>query len=312
MVSIIIPCFNAEDFVADAIDSCLAQSYPNTEIIVVDDGSTDASIDRIRQYGNKLHLIQLQHAGACVARNTGLQHAAGSLIQFLDADDKLAPDKLAIQVAFLQSHPEVDLVACMGFLFGDGKGVRRKKGELRNPDPQGRDPFIHCLQCGLSTEAPLIRRDPLLKVGGFRIIPCGQESDLHIRLGAANCNMHRLSEPLIYHREHNAAQRISRTPRPPSVMLGVVLSMAQCLMDNPTIYDLSAPERRAALANKLVIHAIGSIRARESLALPAKALSLAESLSKGSSNNLESPFPRYMAALLGRMNFERFRLLLKP
>lgn len=309
-VSAIIPCYNGEAFVGEAIESCLSQTYPDVEIIVIDDGSTDGSVDCIKAFGDAVKLIQLQHAGACVARNTGLQQASGDYVQFLDADDRLLENKFQIQVDFLGSHPDIGLVSCMGFLFGDGKPVRRKKGEQENPDPQGRDAFIYCLRYGLSTEAPLIRRAPLLKVGGFRIIACGQERDLHIRLGAAGVKMHRLSDALYEHREHDSVQRISRTPRPPGVMLENMLSLTEILL-REAIYDLRSEDRREALADNLVSFGSAAYRAGAPKALAHKAFKQAECLSKGSSEQLSNAMSSLMSKILGRMWFEQLRATFK-
>lgn len=102
LVSVIIPCYNAAHWVSEAVDSCLRQTYAPIEIIVVDDGSTDNSIDVLRGYGDRIHLVQRTNAGGSQARNHGFALSQGKFIQFLDADDYILPIKIACQIAFLQ------------------------------------------------------------------------------------------------------------------------------------------------------------------------------------------------------------------
>jgi glycosyltransferase involved in cell wall biosynthesis len=101
-VSIIIPCFNTERWISEAIDSCLQQTYPNIEIIVVDDGSTDKSLEIIKSYGKQVIWQSLPHQGGNHARNIGFGLSQGEYIQFLDADDYILPEKIERQVAFLE------------------------------------------------------------------------------------------------------------------------------------------------------------------------------------------------------------------
>ena len=89
LVSIVIPCYNAERYVGEAIESALDQTYPHKEVIVIDDGSTDSSLEVIRSFGNHLRWETAPNRGGSAARNRGLELARGELIQFLDADDLL-------------------------------------------------------------------------------------------------------------------------------------------------------------------------------------------------------------------------------
>jgi glycosyltransferase involved in cell wall biosynthesis len=102
-VSIIIPCYNAERWVDEAIQSCINQTYAPIEIIVVNDGSTDRSLERLQTYGDKIVLIDVPNGGPARARNLGFERSTGTYIQFLDADDYLMPDKVEQQVAYLKS-----------------------------------------------------------------------------------------------------------------------------------------------------------------------------------------------------------------
>ncbi len=105
LVSIIIPCYNAERWVASTIESALRQTWSDKEIIVVNDGSKDQSLAAARQFEARgVRVIDQANAGASAARNTGLRAARGDYVQFLDADDLLAPDKLEQQMRLLKSR----------------------------------------------------------------------------------------------------------------------------------------------------------------------------------------------------------------
>src|SRR3954466_15611284 len=105
LVSILIPCHNAERWIAQAIDSALAQTWPDKEVIVVDDGSTDASAEIIREYGDRIRGESGPNRGGNAARPRLLALSRGEWLQYLDADDYLLPDKIANQMRFLASRP---------------------------------------------------------------------------------------------------------------------------------------------------------------------------------------------------------------
>ena len=109
LVSIIIPCFNSAPWLAQTLESALAQSWPNKEVILIDDGSKDQSLAIANEFGGRgVTVIAQPNRGASAARNAGLGTARGTYIQFLDADDLLAPDKIGLQMhALKQSGPDV-------------------------------------------------------------------------------------------------------------------------------------------------------------------------------------------------------------
>jgi glycosyltransferase involved in cell wall biosynthesis len=108
-VSLILPVYNGERYLAEAIESALAQSFPLLEIIVVDDGSTDGSARLVQSYSQVRLLLQPQ-TGVSAARNRGVDAAAGNVLAFLDADDVWLPHKLELQAAALREDPALDMV----------------------------------------------------------------------------------------------------------------------------------------------------------------------------------------------------------
>jgi glycosyltransferase involved in cell wall biosynthesis len=179
LVSIVIPCYNAEAYISDAINSALAQTYPNTEVIVVDDGSTDESLKVIKSYGHRIRWETGENRGACTARNRGVELSRGKFIQFLDSDDRLYSNKLFEQMKVIADHPGK-------FVFCDCRFSNCDTTLLAHcrKDPI-EDPLIFMLRGGLQTSAPIHSKDWITDIGGWdENLPCAQERDLHLRIAA--------------------------------------------------------------------------------------------------------------------------------
>jgi glycosyltransferase involved in cell wall biosynthesis len=129
LVSAIIPTYNAERFVEEAIHSALGQTYRPVEILVVDDASTDRTVEKVREFGPRVRLLRQKHAGVGAARNLGVTHATGRYIAFLDADDIWPPTKLSRQMEILYQDPTCDL------LFGHVEHFRETSGDSGGPVP---------------------------------------------------------------------------------------------------------------------------------------------------------------------------------
>src|SRR5262249_38459273 len=110
LVSILIPCYNAQQWITQAIESALTQTWSNKEIIVVDDGSTDCSLDVIRQFEGRIRWETGPNRGGNATRNRLLELACGEWIQYLDADDYLFPPKISQQMEFIASQTDLDVV----------------------------------------------------------------------------------------------------------------------------------------------------------------------------------------------------------
>jgi glycosyltransferase involved in cell wall biosynthesis len=194
LVSVLIPCFNAEAFLGDAVESALHQIYPAVEVIVIDDGSTDESLDVIKSFGDRIRWDTGPNRGGNAARNRGIELARGDFIQFLDADDLLHRDKLEIQVPIAMQDDQV-ITYCdyeyRDLLTSELIHVHSKPNRYKNS-----------LQFVLNEErltisAPLHWRKNLLGVGGFREhLRCGQEYDLHLRLVAQGLSFKHIDRTL--------------------------------------------------------------------------------------------------------------------
>ena len=113
LVSVIIPAFNAQEFIGETLNSILAQTYQNLEVIVVDDGSTDRTAEVVRSYHPRVLCHYQANSGGCaVPRNAGIERSSGDYLCFVDADDVIVPDRIARQVDFMERHSSVGLVFC--------------------------------------------------------------------------------------------------------------------------------------------------------------------------------------------------------
>src|SRR4051812_35041738 len=112
-VSVIIPTYNCAALVTVAVDSVLAQTVQASEVIVVDDGSTDDTRERLSSY--RIRYLHQQNQGVAAARNNGLREASGDLIAFLDADDVWYPRKLELQIAAIEANPDIVLLGTSVF-----------------------------------------------------------------------------------------------------------------------------------------------------------------------------------------------------
>jgi glycosyltransferase involved in cell wall biosynthesis len=178
LVSVIIPAYNAAAYVAEAIDSVLAQDYPLVEVIVVNDGSKDNTLDILKGYGESIRIIDQANAGPPRARNAGLAAVRGEFVAFLDADDIWLPTKLSAQVAHLQAHREVCTVFTRWHVWPpDADGIFRLPAVRQVPVPGG--PVVPeysgwmytrlLLECHLLTTTVMMRMSMVDEIGGFDV-----------------------------------------------------------------------------------------------------------------------------------------------
>ena len=174
MISVIIPLYNKEKQIANAIDSVLKQSYQDFEIVVVNDGSTDKSVDEVRNIkDNRIRLYEQSNAGVSAARNHGISEAKGEFVAFLDADDEWLPTYLAAQFRLTQQYPECSVYAVnYDFLEkGEIKHTVFHKLTIEGQDGVLKNYFevASCSNPPLWTSAVMVRTSAMLAIGGFPI-----------------------------------------------------------------------------------------------------------------------------------------------
>jgi len=153
-ISVIVPVFNGERFLEEGLRSALDQSLPPSEVIVVDDGSTDASAEIAESFGDPVRCTRQENAGVAAARNRGLSVATGEFIAFQDHDDLWPPEKLEVQVAALRANPEVGIVSGRMRVIGGALPGRPWLAEGRREPP-----------AGAHLTAALIRRSVFDRIG---------------------------------------------------------------------------------------------------------------------------------------------------
>lgn len=203
LVSVVIPAYNAAWCVGRAVDSVLAQSFRDFELIVVDDGSTDATPAVLGAYAKAIRVVRKVNGGMSSARNAGIDAAGGSLIAFLDSDDYWAPEKLARQLELLNARPGLGFCSTAAALRSpDGRPL----GEWPAPSCQDdmlRQIFLQGAAVAGSASAVVVRREVLERAGRFDERLGGlEDTDLWMRL-AALAGYACLSEPLTF---------VTRTP----------------------------------------------------------------------------------------------------
>ncbi|MEL6603515.1 MAG: glycosyltransferase family A protein [Cyanobacteria bacterium J06614_10] len=168
LVSVVIPAYNAADYLPETIQSVIDQSYENWELLVVDDGSTDATptlVQRFHEADRRVRHVPKANGGVSSARNLGAQEAKGTLLAFLDADDRWLKDKLSAHVNHMSAHPEIGVsFARVELIKSDGQTTHKLTNNVVSR-LQPQDLFYS--NPTVTTSNLVIRRDIFLSVGGF-------------------------------------------------------------------------------------------------------------------------------------------------
>lgn len=238
LISVIMPCYNAQAFVAQAVESVLAQSHPQVELIVVDDGSTDGCVDILRGYESRLILLQQGNQGPYPARNRGVAASHGEFLAFLDADDWWTPECLA------QLHAAITAsAAAVAYCGWQNVGLPGPRGQPHVPADYEHD---NKLERFLRAAAPwpihaaLLRRSVWDEVGGFDTdLPTVMDYDLWLRAGASRPVV-RVERVMAFYRHHQRGQITSQQWRQAQNSWRV---KRKFLAANPQVAARLGPER---------------------------------------------------------------------
>ncbi len=196
LISCIVPVFNGERYLGEALDSIFAQTYRPLKVLVVDDGSTDGTPNLVMRYGDRVRSLFQPNAGQAAARNRGLQAAQGEFVAFLDQDDLWHPEKLDRQMARFEARPELDLCVTHACHFWSPE-LQDVPTWLRD-DPR----FTQSLPA-YSLGALLARRGIFDTVGRFdAALPVGEDTDWFLRAVERGVTIELLPDLLMYRRLH--------------------------------------------------------------------------------------------------------------
>lgn len=203
-VSVIIPCFNASHSLRLCLESVVGQCYAPLEIICVDDGSVDNTVNVAREF-DAVQVVKQSNQGACAARNRGVREATGKYIKFLDADDFLFPAVISHQVKLAEQLGE-DAITYGNYVMRDEKGDRKIVTKLLHVKP-----LTSLVLQDITTSTPLHRKHLLEKVDGFDTrLQRGQEWNLHVRLAASGIKFCHDEVPIYTYVNFDDPSRVSR------------------------------------------------------------------------------------------------------
>lgn len=197
LISCIVPVYNGERFIAEAIQSILGQSYPSLEIIVVDDGSCDGTGKVIERFGDRLTYLRQSNGGPAAARNTGVKASAGTFLAFLDADDLWHEEKLERQLARFRQRPELELCLTYKRTFWV-EAMRHEEQRLKDQDhPFAKD------HPGYVCQTMLMPRSTFDRVGPFdEDLRIGEDTDWLLRAERLGIEREILRDVLVFRRMH--------------------------------------------------------------------------------------------------------------
>ena len=233
LVSVIIPAYNAEKFVLEAIRSIEIQDYPSVEILLIDDGSKDSTVELVRREAPQVRIIQQSNAGAAAARNKGLEEATGEFICFLDADDGWFPGKLKAQVVYLLEHTEVGVSYHKWYVWkpderGEFSPPKREEEPVPGEIDPGRSGWIYTnllLDCIVHTSSVMMRREVVRAIGYFKTnLVTGEDYDYWLRV-SRQYQFHKLTGTYSFYRA--APGSLTATPKKENNEYNVLQSALQ-------------------------------------------------------------------------------------
>ena len=208
-ISIIMPCYNAEAYIGASLQSVLQQHFTDFELIIVNDGSTDASADILRDIKDpRVRVIDQTNAGVITARNRGLAEARGELVAFLDSDDTWHPEFLSRLHAALRTSPE----ACLAYCGWQNLGLPGQRGDpFIPPDYEGPAKLEQLLEsCRWPIHAALVKRNEVERAGGFDPqFPTAEDYWLWLRIAPFKPIV-RVPLPLAYYHHHGEQRSTAR------------------------------------------------------------------------------------------------------
>ena len=233
-VSVIIPAYNAAKFIRETVEHAIAQTYPNMEILVINDGSSDETASVVESFGDAVRLISTENRGVARARNTGIEAATGEFVAFLDSDDLWEPEKLTIQVDALDEGHR--LVYTDSISFGT-ESLSNINISVNEKLPSGDIRAQLILRNFIPTSSVLLDRQIALQIGGFNPeIPVCDDWDLWLRALSVTGAKY-VDQPLVRYRVHENSLGSSVEKR--------MSGSFQVIDSGLKILDIDAKEKKA-------------------------------------------------------------------
>ncbi len=203
-ISVIIPVFNREDFIIECLDSVFASSFKDFECIVVNDGSSDNTLNILQSYSQKIKIINQDNQGPSSARNQGIRESKGEMLTFLDSDDLWLPEKLATQAKYMADNPECRICYTEEIWYRYGVRVNPHKKHGKHSGHI----YDKCLPlCIISPSSVMIHKDVFAHTGLFdESLPACEDYDLWLRI-ASLYPVSLINEALIIKRNGHANQQ---------------------------------------------------------------------------------------------------------
>lgn len=246
-ISVIMPCYNSEKYLGEAVDCVLNQTYPHTELIVIDDGSTDRSLEILASYGDKVKVLTQEHQGPFPARNLGLAHATGTFVAFLDSDDWWTPEALEKLHQAIEKE-DADIAYCGWQNVGE-----IRQGEPYVPPPYEQEDIVqHFIRsCPWPIHGALVRRALINRIGGFSTHRfSAMDYDFWLRSLAESRGFVRVPEVLAFYRWHGDGQISSMKWRQ---VLDALAAQQEFARDNPDLVKHIPADRLLELTEGQVL-----------------------------------------------------------
>jgi len=249
LVSIVMPAYNSEKFIAESIESILNQTYTNWELFIIDDGSIDNTHNIIKKYAdndNRIKYIFQTNQKQGKARNNGIKISNGELIAFLDSDDLWVPEKLEVQISFL-NNCNADLVFSDGYIFKNNKKDAKHSFETISGYLKGKDAIELFLERNrIPILSVLVYKSAIEKVGGFiEDIEIQNVEDYHLwlKLLIKGFSFVGMTNKLVYYRQHD-----SQITKNDSLASEKVFYMLSNYLEVPEIYNRQLLKARLSWA----------------------------------------------------------------
>ena len=261
LVSAVIPTFDNAEMVVEAVRSVLDQTWPRMEVVVVDDGSTDDTLVRLKEFADRIRVVRMEHQGPAVARNAGIRASAGEYIGFLDSDDLWMPEKVDKSMAALRATRDPGVVYTGVRIRETDTGRSYLLPQYTTSGWMARDLFLECK--GVNTSTLVVKRECLDAVGGFdEEFFRAQDWDLMVRLAEKFPYVH-VPEPLTERRMHKRSLSVTHRDLYAKYNLLVI---RKALARNPELYETLKDDALARAYHRFGMLHYGEFRLKEARA----------------------------------------------